>query len=123
MTARGKVLRIAGVAAGVVLAAGLALAHGDAAWIQADPRYVDQRGVHCCGVHDCERAPAGAARATDEGWLIVSTGQVIPYERFGHGLHSSIDGDIWWCRFSYDAAEYGNAAGEVRCLFVPEQSS
>ncbi|MBN9525759.1 MAG: hypothetical protein J0H82_06140 [Alphaproteobacteria bacterium] len=111
------------IAAAAVLLPALALAHGDAAWIQHDPRYVDQRNIHCCGEHDCERAPADAVRATDEGWLIVGTGQIVPYARFGHGLFWSIDADFWWCRYTYDVAEYGNQAGEVRCLFVPGTAS
>ncbi|MBN9525831.1 MAG: hypothetical protein J0H82_06500 [Alphaproteobacteria bacterium] len=48
----------------------LALAHGDAAWIQHAPRYVTDIAnaagyAHCCGPADCERAPEGAIRSTE----------------------------------------------------------
>jgi hypothetical protein len=39
----------------LIVGAAAALAHGDAGWIMAEPRYVDRDGVYCCG-----RRTAGA---------------------------------------------------------------
>lgn len=48
------------LALALLFAAGPALAHGDAAWIMADKRYVDAEGLHCCGPADCYPVAADA---------------------------------------------------------------
>lgn len=99
------------VAAAIVLLSAAALAHGDAQWIQDDPRHVDDLGIHCCGPTDCERIPPGAVKIEDKGVRIIETGQFFPYTR--QGMYHSIDGDLWWCR----------RAGEVKCIFIPHSGS
>ena len=84
-----------------------ALAHGDAAWISSEPRYVDRNKIHCCGVADCRKVERSAVTRILEGWRLVDTGRVF---RDGDpDLYDSIDDDIWLCR----------REGTDRCLFVP----
>lgn len=74
-----------------------AQAHGDAAWIQADPRYVTAQGGHCCGPTDCERAPEGAIVETAPGqWFVPSTGQ--SFVQTEKGVYPAIRPGFWWCR-------------------------
>lgn len=89
-----------------------ALAHGDAAWIMANPRYVDRDGVHCCGPSDCRREHAAKFRETPAGIEIVTgAGDVVlmPRHLVGQGLYPSIDDDWWVCVWG----------GVVRCVFKP----
>lgn len=84
---------------------GVALAHGDAAWIMKDPRT-----AYCCGPSDCAKEPTGAVMPVAEGYRILDTGQLF---RFGDPhLHASRDGDYWTCRPP-------GLEGAVKCLFVP----
>ena len=85
----------------------LLLAHSDAAWIQANPRYRDAAGVHCCGPSDCAAAPPGSVSRIADGWKVNATGRVF---RDGDpDLYPSTDHQFWLC----------NRAGSDRCLFVP----
>lgn len=93
-------------------AVGTALAHGDAAWIMANPRYVDRDGVHCCGPADCRREHATKFRETPAGIEIVTgAGDVVlmPRALVGQGLYPSINDDWWICV----------RGGVVRCVFKP----
>ena len=92
---------------GLLLLATQAHAHGDAAWIAAEPRYKDRAGLHCCGLTDCAVAPRDAVVRLLDGWRVVATGRVF---RDGDpDLYVSIDERIWLC----------TRAGSDRCLFVP----
>lgn len=94
------------------LSASAALAHGDAAWIMENPRYVDRDGVHCCGPSDCRREHATKFRETPAGIEIVTgDGDVVlmPRALVGQGLYPSID-DHWWVCIR---------GGVVRCVFKP----
>ena len=85
-----------------LMAAGAATAHGDAAWIMAEPRYVDRDGVHCCGPSDCRREHAAKFRETPAGVEIVTgAGDIVlmPRALVGQGLYPSIDDD--WCCLLY----------------------
>lgn len=78
------------------MSAGAALAHGDAAWIMANPRYVDRDGVHCCGPSDCRREQATKFRETPAGIEVVTgAGDIVlmPRALVGQGLYPSIDDD------------------------------
>ena len=99
-------------AAAMVVVAKTSTAHGDAAWIMAEPRYVDANGIHCCGPTDCHREHASKLRESPEGiWLAVGAGDevLMPRELIGRGLYTSIDGDWWVCRWG----------GVVKCIFKP----
>ena len=83
------------------------LAHGDAAWIMTEPRYVAASGSHCCGPSDCERMPAEVQKRLkqiDGGWELDG----VTFKYGERGMYHSIDSDWWWCRI-----------GEPRCLFEP----
>lgn len=103
--------RWAGAAAlllALLLPAGEPRAHGDAAWIMANPAT-----RMCCGPKDCEPLPENAVRWTVGGWIIAATGEVIP---LGDArVHRSIDHQFWRCRHLA-----GEKAGQTRCLFVPD---
>lgn len=108
----------------------VAFAHGDAAWIQRDPRYVTNIATsagysHCCGPADCEMAPEGAIRQSPAGWVIPSTGQVIPYSRMAEGRQAfySIDGRPWWCRRWVVDPVDGMSKHQAVCIFVPGEAS
>jgi len=74
-----------------------ARAHGDAAWIQADPTYVTAMGSHCCGPADCERVPEGEVVETEPGrWLVRSTNQT--FTQTERGVYPAIRPGFWWCR-------------------------
>ena len=56
----------------LIVGAAAALAHGDAGWIMAEPRYVDRDGVYCCGPSDCRREHVAKFRETPAGIEIVT---------------------------------------------------
>ena len=89
---------------------GQQLAHGDAAWIQAEERFKDASGVHCCGPADCSKAPKGAIIEHDGHIVIRDTGQKFTYKQAGSYI--SIDGDWWWC--------VRGIPPEVKCVFRPQ---
>jgi hypothetical protein len=107
--------RLAGLSAVALAVTTIAaLAHGDAAWIMANPRYVDRDGVHCCGPSDCRREHATKFRETPAGIEIVTgAGDVVlmPRHLVGQGLYPSIDDDWWVCI----------RGGVVRCVFKPSK--
>lgn len=108
----GRVLVLAALTILAAWQCTTAMAHGDAAWIMANPRYVDRDGVHCCGPSDCRREHATKFRETPAGIEIVTgAGDVVlmPRALVGQGLYPSIDQDWWVCI----------RGGVVRCVFKP----
>lgn len=94
-----------------VVAAGAALAHGDAIWIEKDKSYKDPNGTHCCGVDDCSRLPdASVERLPGGGWRYKPSGQVFQFD--DKGVYPSIDRDFWGCVY-----QQGQPA--LRCFFAP----
>lgn len=87
-----------------------AWAHGPAQWIQDGGFKRDNGSTPCCNEHDGKPMPPGAVKATAAGYLIVSTGEVIPYD--WRALHPSIDNQFWSC-----------ATTRTWCLFVPPAGS
>jgi hypothetical protein len=84
----------------------LALAHGEAEWIQKSKEH-----GWCCGPKDCERVPKGAVILKGEIYIIPSTSQSFHFGgRPEDRIFPSIDMDYWWCKYP---------DGRVRCLFVP----
>ncbi len=94
------------LAAGMLLAGGAVLAHGDYDWIRTDHFRNPVTGEHCCGENDCVVLPAADVEPTQDGWRILSTGERIP-ER--ETLRSK-DGRFWRCHMPN---------GRRRCFFVP----
>lgn len=108
--------QVAGLFVLAVLLGGMggqcARAHGDAAWIATNKRYVDANNMHCCGVTDCRREHATKFRESPEGvWVTTGAGDEIlmPRNLVGRGLYPSIDDDWWICI----------RGGVVRCVFKP----
>ena len=119
--------RDAGLLAFVFLAlmaafAVVALAHGDAAWIMADRRYVDKANIHCCGPTDCKRVPC-AMLLEDRDGIEFEGQRLLRRER---GIYWSAepnppDGsqDCWAC-----ARPTGMGGPPVlKCLFRPQAGS
>ncbi len=98
-----------------VAATALTLTHGDAAWIQSNPRYkIRNSETHCCGPDHCKRIPRAEVAVTPDGYVVH--GALFPHAEFEDGkgaLYASIDHDYWLCEWS----------GEPKCLFTPEGSS
>lgn len=66
----------------------------------------------CCSNRDCRQAGDGEVRETAEGYLLVTTGEVVPY--LNHRVKPSPDGLFHVCQ------QAGNFdSGRVLCLFVP----
>lgn len=78
-------------------------AHGDAAWIMANPAT-----SYCCGPNDCVRLPKSSIKILASGFGVMINGQemVVPY---GKEL-PSIDDDYWACV---------PPGGSLRCFFAP----
>lgn len=71
-------------------------------------------GQDCCSTTDC--APATkAVHATDGGWKVDETGDIIPYN--DNAIRDSKDGEFHVCKF------FAPRNGRVlRCLYVPPSS-
>lgn len=74
--------------------------------------------VSCCGANDCNPVPENAIRETSEGYVIGSTGEVIP-----HGdprvLTTPHEWDVqgWhWCRHIRNGVD-----GKTICLYRPDR--
>lgn len=102
----------------ILMAFGIApvRAHGDAAWIAENPRYVDANGAHCCGVADCRREQAMFFRESPEGTWVTSIDAfggahetLMPIKLVRNGLYGSLDGDWWICVRD----------GTIKCVFKP----
>lgn len=68
----------------------------------------------CCSGVDCREVPKKAISERPQGYVITSTGEVVPYK--DARLHDSPDGEYHWCSV--------NGADNTRtiCLFVPPKS-
>lgn len=71
-----------------------------------------QYPLSCCSNRDCRQTAQREVRETEAGYLLVSTGEVVPY---GNGrIKDSPDGLFHVCQ------QAGNfETGRVLCLFVP----
>jgi hypothetical protein len=87
--------------------------HGDGSWINNQKLIDPVTGQWCCNLHDCREEP-GNVSPVDGGYLIHSTGEVIPRERV---IWRSPGG--WWrCRHLG-----GPNVGKTRCLIGPPMGS
>lgn len=71
---------------------------------------VNKYHPHCCGEKDCPTIDKADMKETLAGWLIVPTGEVVPYAE----TYASEDGLFYRCHMP---------TGERRCFFAPETSS
>jgi hypothetical protein len=101
----------------------VASAHGDAAWIMADARYVSDRGVHCCGPNDCERMPAAVKarlKPVPNGWELDG----VTFKHGARGMYALIDSNWWWCVLpEFVGIDAVPTAMKPRCLFEPQMGS
>lgn len=63
--------------------------------------------IGCCSSEDCAPAPAGAVKETAEGYLIVQTGEVVPFK----DAKRSQDEDFHICR--------SKVTERLLCLYAP----
>lgn len=68
--------------------------------------------LSCCSNFDCREMKEVEVRETAQGYLIVPTGEVVPYG--DKRIRISPDGKFHWC-----AHQAGLDAGRTICLFVP----
>lgn len=66
----------------------------------------------CCSNMDCQRVSDLAIQERFEGYVITSTGEVVPYA--DKRVKDSPDGDFHWC-----AHKAGLDAGRTICLYRP----
>lgn len=100
----------AALAAIVCAIAGAAHAHDH--WINAMRLHDPVSGAWCCDERDCAAVPAGGVAERSGGYLVVETGELIPYARV---IWRSPDGAWWRCR--------NLATGATRCLIGPPPGS
>ena len=102
-----KVIDAIGIVCAIIAAAGFGLVVG-AALAHEAPSGWSYDGW-CCSDEDCHPLPAGAVIPTDAGWLIVSSGRVVPYD--ASQVRQSGDSQFHICE---------PAQGMIRCLYVPD---
>jgi hypothetical protein len=69
----------------------------------------------CCANYDCRATHTGEVLERPEGYVIASTGEVVPMT--DRRVKDSPDGQFHWC-----AHQSGLDAGHTICLFVPPRS-
>lgn len=67
--------------------------------------------MSCCAGYDCREVPASAIGEKKAGYVILRTGEVIPYG--DSRLRDSPDGIFHWC------SRMGSDTGNTICLYVP----
>lgn len=92
---------------------GVAYAHGDAWWIQSNPKT-----QYCCGPDDCRPLANEAVTMTGEGYLVQWEGQEYTFAYRSPDVHASIDERFWFCNYKTDLGE-----AITFCLFVPAWGS
>jgi hypothetical protein len=68
----------------------------------------------CCSGYDCREVSASTVGEKPEGYVIASTGEVLPYS--DTRIKNSPDGEYHWCSVA------GKSDGKTICLFVPPKS-
>lgn len=65
----------------------------------------------CCSGTDCKPLTAVQIKETPEGWLLVETGRIVPYDF--HRIRQSQDDQYHLCTTG------GDPMGKILCLYVP----
>jgi hypothetical protein len=76
------------------LGGAVVLAHGDAEWIQLNPRYLDEVGHHCCS-GECKRWGEQAFREEGDEIIFLPTEQ--RFKRNRRGTYRSENVHWWAC--------------------------
>jgi hypothetical protein len=87
----------------------LATAFSHDVWINREKR-VNAQGEWCCNQHDCEPVSSEDVKENGVGFVLVSSGEVIPYSE----AQVSGDHQYWRCR---------RPNKTVRCFFYPPPAS
>lgn len=103
------VSRLAGAALFGIASAGPSLAH-DALPTAAQPNGWTYPFA-CCSGYDCREVSKKAISERPEGYVILGTGEVLPYT--DTRVKNSPDGEFHWCSVA------GANNGRTICLFVP----
>lgn len=119
MTLLGRLVLAAAIA--IVVAIGLARAHGEADWIAGDHAYKDLNGTHCCGIKDCEPIAAESATYTRDGWTFQTDAGPFFFKHDAKNLYQTADRRggrpfICWINANYHPSG-------VRCAFWAPGSS
>lgn len=95
-----------------------ALSHDN--WINKNGLRDPISGHYCCNAMDCRAVPKDGLRETGGGYLIVESGETIPYNRI---VWRSPDGTWWRCQ--YGASQWSGTfmGGTTRCLIGPPPGS
>ncbi len=72
----------------------------------------------CCSDRDCKPISKDDVKATDNGWRILATNEVIPYT----SVRRSPDGRFHRCTKAFDPASTVKWDVTI-CLYVPDQGS
>jgi len=96
----------------------LALAHGEAEWIQKNPEFVDRFGHHCCSPTDCERIPESYVRQEGKDIYVLPTRQ--KFRKDERGTYRSRDSSWWWCK---GRQLPGLSEPPATCIFFPFDDS
>ena len=96
----------------------VALAHGDAEWIQKNPDFVDKFGHHCCSPNDCERIPESYVRQEGKDIYVLPTRQ--KFRKDERGTYRSRDSSWWWCK---GRQLPGLSEPPAVCIFFPFDDS
>lgn len=101
---------IVGLGAVIVLACGAAMAH-EATTTAGQPLgwTYDYR---CCSTQDCRPVAAGEIRETPDGYLLVKTGELVPYG--DTRIKDSPSGDFHVCQVAGDFEK-----GRILCIYAP----
>ncbi|NVP57577.1 hypothetical protein [Mycoplana rhizolycopersici] len=70
--------------------------------------------IECCSGIDCKPVPDGEIKATKEGWLIRTTGEIIKYNSWP--VKHSPDGHFHRCAGLGDFSP----RGRTQCIYVPD---
>lgn len=73
--------------------------------------------MRCCSGIDCKMVSAGVVTAEPSGWLVHTTGELIPYN--DKRVEQSPDGEFHQCA---RGANF-NPGGHTLCLFVPNHGA
>jgi hypothetical protein len=109
-------LAVTTILAGLVLVGGTKLVYPhEATNVQGQPLGIPYP-ISCCSLQDCRPTLDGEVKETREGYLLVSTGELVP-----HGDKRikpfAADGKIHVCQVA------GNfKSGRILCLLVPPPS-
>ena len=68
----------------------------------------------CCSGLDCAPSPRSEFEPVKNGWRVLRTGEVIPYDQ----IRRSRDGEFHRC-----LTEFWEPESATRCLFVPDLGS